>query len=121
MEQIELVLSPFTRRSRSVAASHVAQGLRRGLEPGEHVLVHDPEAGEHFTAVVADVRFELEDTGYRLELGTRVTAAEAAEWLDPAPETDAERLSTRDIVDLLAELRRGERDISAALADLRAR
>jgi hypothetical protein len=120
VEQIEVALSPFTRRSRSLAISHVEQGLSRGLEPGEHILVHDPVADEHFTAAVVDIHFDLEDTGYRLEIGTRITAAEAAEWLAPtAPSED--RLTTRDIVDLLAELRRSERDISAALADLRAR
>lgn len=122
MEQIVVALSPFTRRSRSLSVSHVQQGLSRGLEPGEHVLVHDPAADEHFTAVVADIHFELEDTDYRLELGTRITAAEAAEWLAPAePGGDGDRLTTRDIVDLLAELRRSERDISTALAALRAR
>lgn len=115
-----MVLSPFTRRSRSLAVSHVQQGLTRGLEPGEHVLVHDPAAGEHFTAKVADIHFELDDTDYRLELGTRITAAEAAEWLVPSSAAE-DRLTTRDIVDLLAELRRSERDISAALAELRAR
>ncbi|HWI44275.1 MAG TPA: hypothetical protein VNS81_11710 [Nocardioides sp.] len=120
MEQIETTLSPFTRRSRSLAVSHVQQGLSRGLEPGEHVLVHDPETGEHFTAKVADVHFDLDDTGYRLEIGTRITAAEAAEWLAPS-DPAADRLTTRDIVDLLAELRRSERDISAALAGLRVR
>ena len=119
MEQIVVALSPFTRRSRSLAVSHVGAALRRGLEPGEHLVVHDPEADEHFTAVVADVAFELADTSYRLEIGTRITAAEAAEWL--APSTADERLTTQDIVALLAELRRSERDVSAALADLLAR
>ncbi|WP_435768346.1 hypothetical protein [Nocardioides sp. SYSU DS0651] len=121
MEQIQAGLSPFTRRSRSLAVSHVEQGLSRGLEPGEHVLVHDPVADEHFTAVVADIHFELHDTGYRLELGTRITAGEAAEWLEPRPAADEDRPTTRDIVDLLAELRRSERDVSAAMADLKAR
>ena len=121
MEQIALELSPFTRRSRSVAVSHVEQGLGRGLEPGEHLLVHDPVADEHYTAVVADIHFELEDTCYRLRLGTRITAEEAAEWLVPSGVAGDDRLTTRDMVDLLAELRRSERDISTALAELRAR
>ncbi|MBM7516378.1 hypothetical protein [Nocardioides nitrophenolicus] len=118
MEQIVVALSPFTRRSRSLAVGHVGAGLRCGLEPGQHVVVHDPEADEHFTAVVADVTYELADTTYRIEIGTRITAAEAAECLAPPPLDD--RLTTQDIVALLAELRRSERDVSAALADLRA-
>lgn len=120
MEQIETALSPFTRRSRSLAVSHVDQALTRGLEPGEHLLVHDPVTDEHFTAVVADIHFELEDTGYRLQLGTRITAAEAAEWLTPS-NADDDRLTTRDLIDLLAELRHSEREVSEALAELRAR
>lgn len=119
MEQIVVAISPFTRRSRSIGVSHHAAGLTRGLEPGEHLVLHDPIADEHFTAIVADVEFELTDTSYRLEIGTRITAVEAAECL--APPTDDERLTTQDIVALLAELRRGERDVTAALAELRAR
>ncbi|GAA3531463.1 hypothetical protein [Nocardioides daeguensis] len=119
MEQIVVALSPFTRRSRSLGVSHSAAGLDRGLEPGEHLVLHDPVADEHFTAVVADIAFELDDTSYRLEIGTRITAAEADECL--APPTEDERLTTQDIVALLAELRRSERHVSAALADLQAR
>ena len=118
VEQIVVALSPFTRRCRSLVVSHVEQGLVRGLEPGEHVVVHDPEADEHFTAVVADVDFELADTSYRLEVGTRITDAEAVEWLEPP--TDDGRLTTQDIVALLEQLRRSERDVTAALAELRA-
>lgn len=119
MEQIMVALSPFTRRSRSLAVSHVEQELSRGLEPGEHVLVHDAHADEYFSAVVADVEFELADTSYRLELGGRITPAEAAEWMAP-PREDG-HFTTRDIVDLLAELRRSERSVSAALAEFQAR
>ncbi|GAA1528679.1 (2,3-dihydroxybenzoyl)adenylate synthase [Nocardioides humi] len=119
MEQIVVALSPFTRRSRSLALGHAGLGLDRGLEPGEHLVLHDPVADEHFTAVVADIAFELADTSYRIEIGTRITAAEAVECV--APPTDGERLTTRDIVALLTELRRSERDVADALADLRAR
>lgn len=119
MEQITVALSPFTRRSRSLSVSHRAHDLGRGLETGEHVLIHDPIADEHFNAVVADIHFDLDDTAYRLTVGGRITAGEAAEWMAPAADDNA--LTTRDIVDLLAELRRGERDISAALAGIRAR
>lgn len=119
MEQFVVALSPFTRRSRSLGVSHRDHYLTRGLEPGEHVLVHDPLADEHFRAVVADIEFELDDTSYRLEIGGRITAEEADEWLVP-PAGD-EHLTTGEIVALLEELRRSERDVSAALADLRAR
>lgn len=124
MEQIVVELSPFTRACRSVPVSHhqlfLDQDLGRALEAGEHVLVHDPSAGEHFRAVVVDVYVEPADTTYRLDLGGRITAEEAAEWAaDRAePGADEDRLSTRDIVELLAELRRSERDIAAALAEL---
>ena len=119
MEQIVVALSPFTRRCRSIGVSHHAHGLERGLEVGEHVLVHDPVADQHFCAVVADIEFELLDTSYRLELGGRITAEEAADWMEPV--RDDKRLSTRDLVDLLADLRRGEREMSAALAELNGR
>lgn len=118
MEQLVVALSPFTRRSRSLGVSHVEQGLIQGLEPGEHVLVHDPVADEHFRAVVADVEFELTDTSYRIEIGGRITAAEAAEWLTPTGGADG-HLTTGEIVALLDELRRSERDVTAALATLR--
>lgn len=117
MQQIVVALSPFTRACRSLAVSHHEQGLPCGLEPGEHVLVHDPATGEHISAVVADIHFELEDTSYRLTLGGRITAGEAADWLAPA--LDEDRLTTGDLVALLADLRRSERDISAAMAELR--
>lgn len=116
MQQIVVALSPFTRRSRSLGVSHRDLGLDRGLEPGEHLVVHDPVADEHFTAVVTDLGFELADTTYRLEIGTRITAAEAAECVGPPTEDD--RFTTQDIVALLAALRRGERDVAAALAHL---
>ena len=119
MEQFVVALSPFTRRSRSLGVSHREHCLDHGLEPGEHVLVHDPVADEHFRAIVADVEFELHDTSYRLEIGGRITADEADEWLAP-PAGDG-RLTTVEIVALLEELRRSERDVNAALADLRAR
>lgn len=119
MEQVVVALSPFTRRCRSLRVSHAASGLERGLEPGEHLLLHDPAADQHFTAVVADIAFEADDTSYRLEIGTRITPAEAAERL--APSAEGERLTLPDIVALLAQLRRSERDVTAALADLRAR
>ena len=116
MERVVVELSPFTRRSRSIAVSHVAAGLSRGLEPGEFVLVHDPADGADFTAAVADIGFEPEDTVYRLELGTRITAEEAEEWLAPEPApTAAGQVTTRRLIDLLRELRSRERALQEFL------
>lgn len=118
MQQIRAELSPFTLRSRSLRVGHVGSGLTAGLDRGEHVLVHDPATGADHTAVVVDIDFELEDTTYRLELGTRITAAEAAEWLLPADDRPADRVTTRDIVELLSALRRSSSDVETALAEL---
>lgn len=76
MELIEVQLSEFSRRSRSLAVRHAETGLARGLEYGERVLVRS--AGEYRTAVVADVEFTLEETHYRLVLGG-VVPTEVAE------------------------------------------
>lgn len=117
MERVVVELSPFSRRSRSLAVSHAACGLHRGLEPGEYVVVHDPVEDADFTATVADVHFELDDTVYRLEIGTRITTEEAAEWLAPAVPDGDGRVSTRQILDLLGELRRRERALQEFLGD----
>lgn len=116
MERVVVELSRFSRRSRSLAVSHVASGLSRGLEQGEYVVVHDPADGVDFTATVADIHFELEDTVYRLELGTRITADEAADWLAPTVPDDG-RVSTRQLMDLLGELRRRERALQEFLGE----
>lgn len=109
-------LSAFTRRSGSVAVSHVGAGLTRGLEPRELVLVHDPSDGADFTAAVADIDFELDDTVYRIEIGTRITAAEAAEWLAPPPVDAPEgHVSAQRLVALLGELRRREQALEKLL------
>lgn len=114
MQQLEVAMSPFTRRSRSIAVSHNSQDLTRGLDVGDHVLLHDPVTDTYFSSVVADVTFELEDTCYRVVIGGQITPTEATEWV--APLLNEDRLTTRDIAQLLAELRDGERQISAALA-----
>lgn len=118
MQQIRAMLTPFTLRSRSVRVGHTGSGLERGLDLGEHVLVHDPAAGIHHTAVVADIDFELEDTTYRLELGTRITATEADERLAPRSERPTDRVTARDIAELLGELRRDRACVETALAEL---
>ncbi|TIC85959.1 hypothetical protein E8D34_12755 [Nocardioides sp. GY 10113] len=112
--QIEATLTPFTQRSRSVGISHTDAGLPRGLDLGEHVLVHDPATRTHFTGIVADIDFTLTDTVYRIELGTRVTSGEAAQWLNPVRERPAGGFTTRDVAHLLAALRRSEQGLAAA-------
>jgi hypothetical protein len=117
MERVAVEMGPFSRRSRSLVVSHVASGLTRGLEPGEYVVVHDPSDGVDFIAVVADIHFELEDTVYRLELGTRITSGEAAEWVAPPVAEDDGRVSTRQLMDLLGELRRRERALQEFIGE----
>src|SRR5215207_4670833 len=80
VELIDIELSEFTRRSRSVEVAHGAAGIDRGLEYGERVLVHTD--GEYRTAVVADIDFALDDTHYRLVLGGRVPPELAQERID---------------------------------------
>lgn len=109
-----MLLSPFTRRSGSMPLHHAETALHRRLEPGEHVVLYDRATGEHLTAVVADVA----DDCYRLRVGTRITATEAASRVVPAAPSCEGWLSTGDIVALLAAARRAERDIAAALAEL---
>lgn len=116
MERIDIELSGFSQRSRSFAVSHLASGLQRGLDHGEQVVVRDTATGEHYTAAVVEIGFEPEDTTYRLELGTRITAGEAAEWLATGPVTPADgRVTTQELVELLAELREGRRRLRDAI------
>ncbi|MBM9461474.1 hypothetical protein JK386_16340 [Nocardioides sp. zg-536] len=115
MQQVETEVGPFTRRSRSLHVRGDARGLTRPLVAGEHLLVHDPVSDEHFTALVADAAPAGSPEGYRLVLGTRITAAEAQEWLAPWPlARHTTHLTTRDIVALLAELRHTQSRMSQA-------
>lgn len=118
MEQIELQLSEFTLRSRSVAVSHVAASLQRGLELGEPLVVRDTSRGRFFAAVVADVDFELSDTVYRIELGSRLAAEEASDWLAPATAPESDEFTTRQILELLGELNRSRRMMRALSDDV---
>lgn len=118
MERVVVGVSPFSRRSRSLAVSHVGSGLPHGVEPGDYIVVHDPTDGADFTASVADIDFRLEDTVYRLELGTRITPTEAAEWLAPATDDTDAPMSTRRLMDLLGELRRRERALQELLSEI---
>ncbi|MEQ6903189.1 hypothetical protein [Nocardioides sp. YIM 152588] len=117
--QIEVALTPFTQRSRSVGVSHYQHGLTRGLDLGEHVLVHDPATRTHFTGVVADIDFTLEDTLYRVELGTRITSGEAAQWLSPTRERPSGGLTTSDVAQLLTAMRRSQQGLLAAYREYR--
>jgi hypothetical protein len=113
VDQIELQLSEFTLRSRSVAVTHAAAGVQRGLEPGEPLVVRDPRSGHYFAAAVADVDFEPSDTVYRIELGSRLAAEEASDWLAPVPAADSDEVTTRQIMELLGELNRSRRMLRA--------
>jgi hypothetical protein len=118
MQQVRATLTPFTIRSGSLRVSHTASLLSRGLDHGEHVLVHDPASGADHTAVVADVDFELEDTTYRLELGSRISAEQAADWSRPDGSLPAEWVTTSDIVELLGALRKSSASVETAFAEL---
>jgi hypothetical protein len=107
VELIDIELSEFTRRSRSVEVAHSAAGIGRGLEYGERVLVHTD--GEYRTAVVADIDFALEDTHYRLVLGGRVPPELAQERIDGTAPTVSGRVSVHDIADMLARSGAGQR------------
>ena len=105
METLELALSEFTRRSRSLLVAHSATALSRGLEPGETVLVRDGETC--LMAEVADISFELTDTHYRLALGREVSPAESGRAaIDPS-----------ELVALLREAGRSQR--AASIRDTR--
>ena len=107
MELIDIELTEFTRRSRSVVLAHRDADLDRGLEYGERVLLHTGD--EYRTAVVADIDFDLEDTHYRLILGGRVPAELAQERVNGTAETVSGRVSVHDIADLLARSGAGHR------------
>jgi outer membrane biogenesis lipoprotein LolB len=107
VELIDIELSEFTRRSRSVVLAHRAAGLERGLEYGERVLLHTGD--EYRTAVVADIDFELEDTRYRLILGGRVPAEIARERAGANVSTISGRVSVHDVADMLARSGAGHR------------
>lgn len=107
MELIDIELSDFTRRSRSVVLAHRASGLDRGLEYGERILLHTG-GDEYRAAVVADIDFDLEDTHYRLILGGRVPAELARENGEDAAAVSG-RVSVRDVADMLARSGAGHR------------
>jgi hypothetical protein len=101
VELIDIELSEFTRRSRSVVLAHSSAGLARGLEYGERVLLHS-DGDEYRTAVVADIDFTLDDTQYRLILGGQVPAELARQRAGVGAPTVSGRVSVHDVADLLA-------------------
>lgn len=107
MELIDIALSDFTRRSRSVVLAHSAAGLGRGLEYGERVLLRTGD--EYRTAVVADIDFSLEDTHYRLVLGGLVPAELALQRAGGGNPRLSGRVSVHDIADMLARSGAGHR------------
>lgn len=112
--RIELALPVFTLRSRSVGVAHSDADLSRGLELGEHVLLHDPATRTHYTGLVADIDFSASDTHYRIQLGTRITAAEATQWLEPEQTVAHGGLTTGDVARLLASLRHSQKNLLEA-------
>ncbi len=102
MKVIEIELSEFTQRSRSLSVAHRSTDLPRGLEYGERILVRT--AGTYRTAVVVDVDFSSRDTHYRLVLGARVANETARSRLPVEADVPdpARQLSVDDVADLLA-------------------
>ncbi len=102
MELVDVTLTDFTRRSRSVVIAHSDTALTRGLDYGESLLVR-VDGGEYRTAVVVDIMFQADDTEYRLVLGGRVPGDLVAERLETPVrrERTRERVSVNDIVDML--------------------
>jgi len=113
MEAIDVELSDFTLRCRSLLLSHVATSLSRGLEPGEQVVLHDRVLG-YYSARVADIGFDIGETLYRLQIGARLTEEEARERLLGATDPPPGRLTRSEILDLLAQLRASTRTLPAA-------
>ncbi|HEY0890342.1 MAG TPA: hypothetical protein VGE38_12085 [Nocardioides sp.] len=115
METIDVELGEFTRRSRSVVLRHTDTSLRRGLEPGEEILVRDPRLG-YFAATVADIDFELADTVYRVELGVRLSIHEAAERALRPMVVGAAPVGRQELLDLLGQLRSVAHTLQTGLA-----
>lgn len=107
MELIDIELSEFTRRSRSVVLTHSATGLGRGLEYGERVLLQTGD--EYRTAVVADIDFQPTDTHYRLVLGGLVPAELARERAGVATPAVSGEVSVHDIAEMLTQAGAGQR------------
>lgn len=103
MERVDLELSEFTRRARSVLIAHSATSLERGLEPGEQLLVRD--SARHLLATVRDVSFDLTDTHYRVELGAMVAEAEVDLLLAETCPTAASAFGLGDVLSLLQDAR----------------
>ncbi|GAB3761110.1 hypothetical protein FB382_003283 [Nocardioides ginsengisegetis] len=104
MELIEVIELAPGREDDTVVVAHSATSLTRGLEFGEAVVLRTAE-GEHWTAKVRDIGFEVDDTVYTLDLGARLPddlAADRLEGLDPLRHD----LELHEVVDLLGDLRR---------------
>jgi hypothetical protein len=128
METIDVEIVAFTLRARSMLVPHSSTALARGLDPGERVILHDTRLG-HFSAIVADIAFEPNDTIYRLKVGVRLTPEEADERRRRAPAPAAPAapeaipaipaipatgtLTRQDLLDLLGQLRATDRNLPA--------
>lgn len=67
MELLDIELTSFERRARTTVVAHGDTTLERGLEPGESVVLRDAD-GTCWSAFVADLDFDLENTRYRFTL-----------------------------------------------------
>ena len=100
IEGVELARGPG---ERLVLLAHSQTELRRGLEFREPVVLRADDDEWHLARVL-DIRFELDDTVYILEIGGRIPedlAEERIAGLDPVRHD----LDLHEIVDLLRELR----------------
>ena len=112
METLDVTLTDFTLRARSLLVSHMGSSLARGLERGEELVVRAAGRG-WFSAYVADIGFEPADTVYRVEIGVRLTAEEAGERLHRQAAPAAGSLTKQDVLDLLGGLRAAGRTVPA--------
>ena len=89
--------------------AHSESALARGLDHGEQVVVVDPD-GEFHAAEVVDIRFELSDTHYELELGVRLPPHVVRDRLARTPGTrrrEGDWVDVGEVLDMLGRLRDG--------------
>lgn len=89
MHVLEIELTEFTRRRRSVVVDHAATGLPDPLRPDEHVLVRDVD-GEIYSAQVSSVEDVETGLRYRLTIGGRGILSALGELRIPRPRTASE-------------------------------
>lgn len=86
-----------------VTARHSESQLDRGLELAESLVVLDAD-GHYRAGTVEQVDFSIDDTSYRIRLGSRLPEDLATERISGAV-LSRDRQSVHDVVDLLGDLR----------------